>query len=90
MDLAGRRSARHRRAGADEVVDDDDAASGHVAGKDLASDLAHAAAFVHETFRNRTAEHCLECLSKELRPLGAADVRRDDGGGAIPDLGKEI
>jgi len=75
---AGIDRAPHRRAGTDEIVDDDDEPSGNVAGKQRAAHDAPDALLVHERETDGPSERSLQQRLKMPRPLRAADVRSGD------------
>ena len=72
---AGVDRMQHRRSRADEIIDDDDAASGDIAGEQLAADDAMAALLVHDGEIDRSSNSRLQQFGNAARARGAADVR---------------
>ena len=72
-------SAQQRASGADQVVDNQRGRSSHIADEEVARDHAGAAVLVGKSLADRTAERLLQRLAEQLRPLGAARIRRHDG-----------
>ena len=68
--------AQQRAAGADQIVDHERGRAGDVADEEVAGDDAGAAMLVGECLADRTAERSFQRLAKQLRPLGAAGIRR--------------
>ena len=77
-------SAQQRASGADQVVDNQRGRSSHIADEEVARDHAGAAVLVGKRLADRTAERRLQRLAEQLRPLGAARIRRHDAESSRP------
>src|SRR5208283_3923268 len=62
---------QYRRSGTDEIIDDDDAASGDVAGEQIAADAAVAAFLVHNGEIDGSGESRLQQFGNAARARGA-------------------
>ena len=70
--------AQERAAGADQVVDDEGRAAGHIAHEQVAGDDAGTAVLVRERLADRAAARGFQRLAQELGALGSAGIRGDD------------
>ena len=70
--------AQQRASGADQVVDDQRGRSRDIADEQVAGDHAGTAMLVGKSLADRAAERRLQRFAEQLRPLGAARIRRDD------------
>ena len=73
--MTGARATRHRRARADQVIDNDCSVAADLSREQLTRHDAEAPMLLHEGFPNFSAEHGLQALMKLIGALTTSKIR---------------